>query len=186
MVQTRAMEFFCFHRDRAGSGPLRRRMVEQHWTYMDRYDSALALRGPAFDDDEQLVGSVHVVEVATSTDARAFAFDEPCYQAGAYRDVMLRRWDNVLGRSMWQYPRCDHTDGLFLCVGFEAEPRGPLRAQIPDADLVAFGHLLSDDATLQLGTVAIVRAPGARAARDVLGDSLTGIEAYRWTFGGRR
>ena len=27
--------------------------------------------------------------------ARAFAFDEPNYQAGVYRDVLLRRWRNL-------------------------------------------------------------------------------------------
>jgi hypothetical protein len=31
----------------------------------------------------------------------AVAFDEPNYQAGAYRDVMLRRWRNTLGRTMY-------------------------------------------------------------------------------------
>jgi hypothetical protein len=31
------MEFFCYHRDRPGSTPLRGRMVEEHWAYMDRF-----------------------------------------------------------------------------------------------------------------------------------------------------
>jgi len=31
------MEFFCYHRDRPGSTPLRNEMVEQHWSYMDRF-----------------------------------------------------------------------------------------------------------------------------------------------------
>jgi uncharacterized protein len=33
--------------------------------------------------------------------ARSLVFDEPCYQAGVYRDVLLRRWRNVPGRTMW-------------------------------------------------------------------------------------
>jgi uncharacterized protein len=30
------MEFFCYHRDRPGSGALRDELLEAHWTYMDR------------------------------------------------------------------------------------------------------------------------------------------------------
>src|SRR6478609_8841340 len=85
------MQFFCYHRDRAGSTPLRARMTEEHWSYMDRFD--LVERGPTFLDDETLTGSVHVVELPDVAAARAFVLDEPCYQAGAYRDVLLRRTD---------------------------------------------------------------------------------------------
>ncbi|HXR74230.1 hypothetical protein [Actinocrinis sp.] len=31
------MEFFCYHRDRAGSAALRVELVEKHWSYMDQY-----------------------------------------------------------------------------------------------------------------------------------------------------
>ena len=31
------MEFFCYHRDRPGSVTLREELVEEHWSYMDRY-----------------------------------------------------------------------------------------------------------------------------------------------------
>ena len=37
-------------------------------------------------------GSVHIVDLPDPAAARAFAFDEPNYQGGAYRDVMVRRW----------------------------------------------------------------------------------------------
>ncbi|WP_231388776.1 YciI family protein [Marmoricola sp. URHB0036] len=40
------MEFFCYHRDRAGSTPLRERMVEEHWSYMDRFADTMIARGP--------------------------------------------------------------------------------------------------------------------------------------------
>ena len=32
------MEFFCYHRDRPGSGALREALLEAHWTYMDHYE----------------------------------------------------------------------------------------------------------------------------------------------------
>ncbi|MDT7800623.1 MAG: uncharacterized protein QOI78_4056, partial [Actinomycetota bacterium] len=31
------MEFFCYHRDRPGSAALRGELLEEHWSYMDRF-----------------------------------------------------------------------------------------------------------------------------------------------------
>jgi uncharacterized protein YciI len=89
------MEFFCYHRDRQGSMDLRRGMLERHWGYMDHFADRMVARGPTFADVGTLTGSVHIVDLPDVTAARAFAFDEPGYQAGVYRDVMLRRWRNV-------------------------------------------------------------------------------------------
>lgn len=98
------MEFFCYHRDRPGSTALRDELLEAHWSYMDRYAAGMIARGPTLaGDGETPTGSVHVVDLPDSAVARAFAFDEPNYQAGVYRDVLLRRWRNVLGRTMWDF-----------------------------------------------------------------------------------
>jgi uncharacterized protein YciI len=83
----RHMEFFCYHRDRAGSTRLRERMAEEHWSYMDRFAASMIARGPTFTADETLTGSVHILDLPDPAAARAFAFEEPCYRAGAYRDV---------------------------------------------------------------------------------------------------
>jgi uncharacterized protein YciI len=90
--KTEVMEFFCYHRDRYGSVTLRDELLEEHWSYMDRYAMELIARGPTLaDDDDTPTGSVHIVDLPSSAAARAFAFDEPNYQAGVYRDVLLRR-----------------------------------------------------------------------------------------------
>ncbi|MGV9304463.1 hypothetical protein ACWDLG_13930 [Nonomuraea sp. NPDC003727] len=34
---------------------------------------------------------MHIVDLPDAATARAFVFDEPDYQAGVYRDVVLRR-----------------------------------------------------------------------------------------------
>ena len=87
------MEFFCYHRDRPGSADLRDELVEEHWSYMDRYATQMIARGPTFAaDGETPSGSVHILDLPDPAAARAFAFDEPNYQAGVYRDVLLRRW----------------------------------------------------------------------------------------------
>ena len=39
MVKTVGVEFFCYHRDRPGSVTLREELLEQHWSYMDRYQA---------------------------------------------------------------------------------------------------------------------------------------------------
>ncbi|MER5523357.1 YciI family protein [Streptomyces sp. NPDC002677] len=193
------MEFFCYHRDRADSLALRRELVEAHWSYMDRYEAELIARGPAFGDGgETLTGSVHIVGLPDPAAARAFAFDEPNYQAGVYRDVLLRRWRNLLGRTMWEFPGGRAGGNRYLVLGL-----GPQRADadadadagtapglppgVDRDDLIAFGPLLSDDAATWLGTAALVRAPDSERARAVLAPHrYAETEVHEWEFGGRR
>lgn len=111
------MEFFCYHRDRPGSGVLRDELIEAHWSYMDRYEKELIALGPTFTDDDIATGSVHIVDLPDPATARAFAFDEPNYQAGAYRDVLVRRWRNLLGRTMWEYPGGRTGGNRYLVLG---------------------------------------------------------------------
>lgn len=62
------MEFFCYHRDRAGSVTLRNELREEHWSYMDRYAKELIARGPTYTGDTP-TGSVHIVDRAGSYDS---------------------------------------------------------------------------------------------------------------------
>jgi uncharacterized protein YciI len=180
------MEFFCYHRDRPDSAALRNELVEAHWSYMDRYAAALIARGPTF-EGEAATGSVHIVDLPDPTAARAFAFDEPNYQAGVYRDVLLRRWRNTLGRKMWDFPGGRSGGSRFLVLGLgsgqAADPGGP-----PNRDeLIAYGPLLSDDGCNWLGTAALVRAPNRETARSLLTeDRYAAIEVHNWHFGGRQ
>jgi uncharacterized protein YciI len=91
MVKTVGVDFFCYHRDRPGSMTLRDKLLEEHWSYMDRYQAQMIARGPTFaDNGDTPTGSVHIVSLPDPAAARAFAFDEPNYQAGVYRDVTVR------------------------------------------------------------------------------------------------
>jgi uncharacterized protein YciI len=180
------VEFLCYHRDRPGSATLRGRLVEAHWSYMDRFERELIVRGPTFADDETLTGSVHVVDVADAAAARAFAFDEPCYQAGAYRDVLVRRWRNALRRTMWEAPTLRGDDPGFLVLGLGEGPAVDLEP--PDGDrLIAYGPLLSDDGATWLGTAAVLRATDPAAAGAVLTvERYAVVEVHNWEPGGRR
>ncbi|MFH8793524.1 YciI family protein [Streptomyces sp. NPDC017941] len=185
------MEYFCYHRDRAGSVALREKLVEEHWSYMDRYAARLIARGPTFAaDGETPSGSVHIVDLPDAAAARAFAFDEPNHQAGVYRDVLLRRWRDMLGRTMWQFPGRETDGDQYLVLGLGPEGTDRVTDLAPPSDrdgLIAFGPLLSDDATTWVGTAALVRAADPDGARAVLRPhAYAETEVRAWEFGGRR
>ncbi|GGZ91508.1 hypothetical protein GCM10010389_32430 [Streptomyces echinoruber] len=124
------MEFFCHHRDRPGSLALRHELLEEHWSSMDRYAAKLIARGPTLADDGVTpTGSVHIVDLPDPAAARAFAFDEPNHQAGVYRDVLLRRWRTMLGRTMGDFPGGREGDDRYLVLGLGAgsPPTSPYR-----------------------------------------------------------
>jgi uncharacterized protein len=189
MVKNLGMEFFCYHRDRPGSGTLRDEMLEEHWSYMDRYATVMIARGPTLDGDgngDAATGSVHIVDLPDPAAARAFAFDEPNYQAGVYRDVLLRRWRNTLGRTMWESPGGRTGGKQYLVLGLGSGPAAELALPPEGDELIAYGPLLSDDGTSWLGTAVLVRATDLDAARDVLTpDRYAHIEVHSWQFGGR-
>ncbi|PZG18802.1 YciI family protein [Nonomuraea aridisoli] len=182
------MEFFCHHRDRPDSTALRHELVEEHWSYMDRYAAQLIARGPTLiRESGTATGSVHIVDLPDPAAARAFAFDEPNYQAGVYRDVMLRRWRNVLGRTMGDFPGGREGGNLYLVLGLGSGQAADLVPPPDQDDLIAYGPLLSDDGATWLGTALLMRAPDPDAARAVLTvDRYAAIEVHDWEFGGRR
>ena len=187
MAETVGVEFFCYHRDRPGSATLRDELLEEHWSYMDRYQAQMIARGPTLaDDGGTATGSVHVLDLPDPAAARAFAFDEPNHQAGVYQDVLLRRWRNLLGRTMWDFPGGPDGGNRYLVLGLGAGQAADLAVPPGRDELIAYGPLLSDDGVAWLGTAALLRAPGPDAARTVLiTDRYAGIEVHRWQFGGR-
>ena len=181
------MEFFCYHRDRPDSAALRDELLEDHLSYMDRYAAQMIARGPTLADDGRTpTGSVHMVDLPDSAAARAFAFDEPNYQAGVYRDVLLRRWRNTLGRTMWDFPGGRDGGNRYLVLGLGAGQPADLAMPADHDGLIAFGPLLSDDGTAWLGTAVLLRAPDPGTARAVVTQvRYAGIEVHSWQFGGR-
>jgi uncharacterized protein YciI len=183
------MEFLCYHRDRSGSVALRHELLEEHWSYMDRYAKEMIARGPTLagdGDGDTPTGSLHIVNLPDPVAARAFAFDEPNYQAGVYRDVLLRRWRNTLGRTMWDFPGGRTGGNRYLVLGLGTGQAADL-AVPPDRDeLIAYGPLLSDNGAAWLGTAVLVRAPDSETARAILTpDRYADIEVHNWQFGGR-
>src|ERR1700722_20476704 len=160
MVKTAGMEFFCYHRDRPGSVPLREELTERHWSCRDGYATEMIARGPTLaGDGDTPTGSVHILSLPDSAAARAFVFDEPNYQAGVYRDVLLRRWRNLLGRTMWDFPRGQDGGNRYLVLGLGAGQPAALAVPPVRHELIAYGPLLSDNDGTWLGTAVLLRAP---------------------------
>ncbi|MEV0189468.1 YciI family protein [Kitasatospora purpeofusca] len=185
------MEFFVYHRDRPGSEGLREELLEEHWSYMDQYATAMIARGPTLSGNGNggggtATGSVHILDLPGPAAARAFAFDEPGYQAGMYRDVLVRRWRNLLGRTMWDFPGGRTGGNRYLVLGLGTGHDTDLAAPPGRNELIAYGPLLSDSGTTWLGTAALLRAPDPQTARAVLSpDRYAAIEVHDWQFGGR-
>ena len=141
------MEYFCYHRDRPGSVALREELLEAHWSYMDRYATEMIARGPTLaGDGDTPTGSVHIVDLPDAAAARAFVFDEPNYQAGVYRDVLLRRWRNMLGRTMWDFPGGRSDGSRYLVLGLGPETAAERTVPSDRDNLIVYGPLLSTTA----------------------------------------
>ena len=166
---------------------LRGELLEEHLAYMDRFATQMIARGPTMAADrDTATGSVHMLDLPGPAAARAFAFDEPGYQAGVYRDVLLRRWRNVLGRTMWDFPGGREGGNAYLVIGLGTGEGADLAVPPAQDELIAFGPLLSDDGATWLGTAALVRAPDPESARAILTpDGYAEVDVHSWQFGGR-
>jgi uncharacterized protein len=181
------MEFFCYHRDRPGAVALRNELLEEHWSYMDQYATQMIARGPTLTSDRETpTGSVHIVDLPDAAAARAFAFDEPNYQAGVYRDVLFFGWCNRPGRTMWDFPGGRAGGDRYLVLGLGTDQDTDIALPSDQDELIAFGPLLSDNGIRCLGAAALVRATDPNTARAILTpDQYADIEVHPWQFGGR-
>ena len=108
-----------YSRDAADTAELRDdlELLEEHWSYMDRFAASMVARGPTLDTDrETATGSLHVLALPSVDAAREFVALEPNNRAGVYREHVVWRFENLLGRSMWDFSGAA-TEPRFLVVG---------------------------------------------------------------------
>lgn len=198
------MEYFFFGRDRPGALDLRRQTMEAHWSFMDGYQDAMIARGPTLapGDHSVMTGSLHLVDLPDADAARAFAYEEPFFKAGVFAEVLVRRWSNLLGRSMWDFrgaggPRfmiLGHGDPAMSGAAEDLQEQqleymtGPERSD----SLIAYGPLRSEDGREWLGTIALLELPDRPAAEATIHRSpyaraglYATVEIHDWRFGGR-
>lgn len=170
---------------------------EAHWSYMDGLADGMTARGPTLSEDRQTwTGSLHVVDLANAEVAQAFARNDP-YQAGLFSEHLIWRFENLLGRTMWDFtPRGDDLPFLVLAYG-ESDSQLPGHQQATPTPslasrLVVWGTLRSVPAQRPCGVALALVAPDVDVARSLIADEpamLDGSphkEIHAWEFGGRR
>lgn len=191
------MEFFFYGRDRPGAGQLRRETMHRHWSFMDDYAEQLIARGPTLTAPAgEMTGSMHLVELPDAEAAQVFAYEEPFFQAGVFSEVLVRRWRNELGRSMWEFA------GLggqrFLVIGHGRSAPDSTAAEQLDyllshagQNLIAHGPTFSERGDWN-GSVTLLELPDVTAVEQLIGASPVAraglyeqLEVHHWRFGGR-
>jgi uncharacterized protein len=189
-----SVDFFVYSRDAADAAALREdpELLEEHWAYMDAFADSMIARGPTLDADrENATGSLHVLGLSGVTAVREFVAAEPNNRAGLYREHELWRFENLLGRSMWEFSS-RVVEPRFLIVGCSqsAPPVSPeaLPAELRER-LILYGVLGKLDDGEPAGVALAVQARDRGAAVALAENALrvsAGVEIHDWEFGGRR
>jgi uncharacterized protein YciI len=165
---------------------------EAHWSYMDRFADGMVARGPTFAADrETWTGSLHIVGLPDAGAAREFVEREPYHRAGLFGQHLVRRFDNKLGRTMWEFPG-GSGDPRFLVLAHAPSAVSEPLLEAPGRDrLIVLGELSTPGEGRPAGVALALQAPTRRAVDELLDDRGTGLggldlEIVDWEFGGRR
>jgi len=183
------VDFFVYSRDAAGTVELRDdlELLERHWSYTDRFAESMIARGPTLDANrEAATGSLHVLALADADSAHEFVALEPNNRAGLYEEHLICRFENLLGRSMWEF-RGHGTEPRFLVIGRSrvrpAVPAGALPAELLER-LIVYGALTTLDDAEPAGVALALQAPDQEAVAGLI--PFSEVEIHDWEFGGRR
>jgi hypothetical protein len=157
---------------------------------MDRFADGMVARGPTLGADrETWTGSIHIVDLPSAEAAREFVEREPYNRAGLYEHHIIRRFKNLLGRTMWEAARASDEPRFFVIA-----PTVPLPdfTALPRERLIVHGELLTPDGATPAGGALALQAPTREAVDALLRDGQAGldehvdVEILDWEFGGRR
>jgi hypothetical protein len=142
---------------------------------MDRFAAGMTARGPTLGPDrETWTGSIHIVDLPSAEAAREFVEQEPYNRAGLFQDHTIRRFTNLLGRTMWEFPGGAGDPRFFVIAQSVANLAIPPREQ-----LIVHGELVTP-----AGVALALEAPTREAVGQLLG--ARAAEIHDWEFGGRR
>jgi uncharacterized protein YciI len=180
------MDFFIYSTDAPTARELRldAQLLEEHWSYMDQFAESMIARGPTLGDDlDTATGSLHVLGLPSVAAAREFVEREPNNRAGLYTEHSLWRFDNLLGRTMWEFSGPTDEPKLLIIA------RAPRRAEALSAELrdrlILYGDLSTLEDDRPVGFALALHAPDRNAAQALL-DGFPQLEIHNWEFGGRR
>jgi hypothetical protein len=184
----RVPDFCVYSRDAPGTAALRHddALLEAHWSYMDAFAGSMIARGPTLAADrETATGSLHVLGLPSVDAAREFVAREPNNRAGIYAEHSVWRFENLLGRTMWEFAGADDELRFLIIASGRPVPPGSLSAELRER-LILYGALTPLDGAGPVGVALAVQARD-RDALDGLGlDAFPDIEIHDWEFGGRR
>jgi uncharacterized protein len=198
MIDT--IEFFVHSRATPSAAEPDPALNEEHWSYMDRFADGMIARGPTLTADrENWTGSVHIVDLPSAEAAHQFVEREPYNRAGLFEQHLIRRFNNLLGRTMWEFPGGSE-DPRFIVIAHvpakagEHEPAMPLidRTALAPERLIVHGELLTPDEGRPVGVVLALEAPTRQAVDAFLSggqarlDEHLDVHIHDWEFGGRR
>jgi uncharacterized protein YciI len=195
------MDFLVYSRSARGAVDSEHEpeLDEQHWSYMDGFADGMTARGPTLGTECQTwTGSLHVVDLPGPKAVREFVAREPYNQAGLFEEHFIWRFDNFLGRTMWQFPGAAD-EPRFLVLAQVAEDLPKDSRPVPVADLppqlrerlIVYGSLRNLDDEELAGVALAVQVPNREALDPLLEDALAGFADYAhvgihdWKFGGR-
>jgi uncharacterized protein len=198
------LEFFVYSRDACGTEALRDddELLEEHWSYMDQFAASMIARGPTFGPDrEKATGSLHVVGLPSVDAVHEFVAREPNNRAGVYAEHSVWRFENLLGRTMWEFPGAADKPKFLIIAHSHGSPETaasgwPVPPESLSTELrkqlIVYGALRTlDDAEL-VGFALAVEARDRQAVDTLLDQgragltACTSIEIHDWEFGGRR
>lgn len=82
--------------DKPDSLAIRQANRPAHVDYLKSTDHVFQA-GPLLNDDQEMIGSLVILDVADKTAAQEWADNDPYAQAGLFADVQLIAWNKVIG-----------------------------------------------------------------------------------------
>jgi hypothetical protein len=198
------LDFFVYSRDAPGTEALRDDdgLLEEHWSYMDRFAESMIARGPTFAADRATVtGSLHVVGLPSVDAVSEFVAREPNNRAGVYAEHSVWRFENLLGRTMWEFAGAADEPRFLIIAhspgGTKTAAKGrPVPPESLSTDLrnqlIVYGALRTLDDAAPVGVALAVQARDQKAVETLAEQGRAGltlfpsIEIHDWEFGGRR
>ena len=197
------LDFFVYSRDAPGTETLRAddELLEEHWSYMDRFAASMIARGPTFGPDRETVtGSLHVVGLPSVDALHEFVAREPNNRAGVYAEHSVCRFEDLLGRTMWEFPGTADEPRFLIIAQSHGSPETVKGRPVPTESLstelrkqlIVYGALRTLDDAALVGLALAVQARDRQAVATLLDQGRAGltafpsIEIHDWEFGGRR
>jgi hypothetical protein len=198
------LDFLVYSRDAAGAGVLRddEQLLEEHWSYMGGFTRSMIARGPTLGADRATAtGSLHVLGLPSVDAVHEFVAREPNNRAGVYAEHQVWRFENMLGRTMWEFSgTADLPRFLIIARSYPGETTDASRTPVPPdrlsaelrEQLILYGALTTLDDGELVGLALAVQARDKATLDELVDKGRVGLDAFAeieihdWEFGGRR